>query len=164
MRIRHGNPHREMHDRPMRVYDWVLPPTSQAHAAVLAIEQAIPGLKLHLRGDGEVHGYVNASRRLDGSLYICVHLYDDPCDDVACETGHGGVRFVVHRALTDAELDGMKDATGEHAAHRLGVSAAHDHQVLHALGFQPPSADHPGDGPFVDHACEHCPAPKGQKG
>lgn len=88
MRKRVGNPSNEAHGKPMRCYDWFAPPgtnvggvnpdgTPQANSILKLIEDAVPGLKLYNRGDGIVNGFVNTSTRPDGSVYICVHLYDD---------------------------------------------------------------------------------------
>lgn len=146
MRQRVGNPHNEAHGRDMRVYDWIAPAGTDPHAAVLAIEAAVPGLKLHHRGDLEVHGYVNTSQLPDGSLYVCVHVYDADCDDSACHAGHRmpDGRTIAHRkgpTLTGGHLGAIKSAVGEHGQHKLTGSQG-DHAKLRALGFRD------GDGPL----------------
>ena len=117
----------------MRVYDWIAPAGIDPHVAMLAAEVAL-GVKL-FGNTGEAHGYVNTSRRPDGSLYVCVHLYDVACVDPACLAAHGSVRLSVAPAMTAAQLAALKVAVGEHARHRLGVGR--DDEVLAALGFGP---------------------------
>lgn len=148
MRIRIGNPHDEAHDRPMRCYDWIAPPGTTPQQALERIEAARPGLKLYYRGDGEVHGFVSTSRRPDGSLYICVGLYDADCVDPACPAGHRDIdgRVIAHRrapALTPAQCETIVQAVGEHASHRLTGAAAADRQLLRSLGFND------GDAPLA---------------
>lgn len=140
MRTRIGNPSNEAHGQPMRVYDWIAPAGTDPHAAMLAAETAL-GVKLYHRGDGEIHGYVNTSRRPDGSLYVCVHLYDTACTDPACPAGHGTIALRIAPNVMP-QLAAMVAAVGEHPTHRLtlGNAAA----VLAALGFTP------GDGPFKE--------------
>ena len=142
MRTRTGNPSNEAHGQPMRVYDWVASAGTDPHAAMLAAETAL-GVKLYHRGDGEVHGYVNTSRRPDGAIYVSVHLYDTPCADPACAAGHGLIAFRVAPDVT-AKLAAMKAAIGEHPQHQLRGTPA-DRVLLERLVFRPGL-----DGPLRD--------------
>lgn len=142
MRIRIGNPSNEAHGQPMRVYDWVAPAGTDPHAAMLAAETAL-GVKLYHRGDGEAHGFINTSRRPDGSLYVSVHLYDTPCVDPLCMAGHRPVALRVAPDVTP-QLAVMKAAVGEHPQHQLRGIAVADAALLRRLGFGP------ADGPLRD--------------
>ena len=115
----------------MRVYDWIAPAGTDPHAAMLKAQVAL-GVKLE-GSAGEVHGYVNTSRRSDGSVYVCVHLYDVACVDPGCGADHMPIRFAVAPAITAAQLAACKVAIGEHAQYKLGVGR--DDAVLSALGF-----------------------------
>jgi len=129
MRERRANVHQEHHGKALRAYDWVAPAGTDPHAAMLAAEQAL-GAKLHHRGDGEQHGYVNTSRLADGSLHVCVVLYE-ACDDPDCAAGHRGVVHAKHPTPSAAMLAAMVKAVGEHPRHdvtkadhraRLGIA------------------------------------------
>lgn len=116
----------------MRCIDWVAPAASTPAGVLSAIEMAVPGLKLYHRGDNVVHGYLNTSRRPDGSLYVCVCLYNTPCSNVNCPTGHGAIQFLM-ASVTPAHLLAMRTAVGEHPSHILGEGR--DNEVLTGLGF-----------------------------
>lgn len=136
MRTRIGNPSNEVHGQALRVYDWIAPAGTTPDEVVTKAETAL-GVKL--RGvTGEAHGYVNTSTRADGSVYVAVHLYDTPCSDPACPTGHGAVVFAVAPDVS-GKLAAMKASIGEHATHKLGNGRGDD--VLRALGFT--AADSP---------------------
>ena len=116
MRTRVGNLSNEAHGKPMRVYDWIAPPGTDPHDAMLKAQIAL-GVKLE-GSTGEAHGYMNTSTRPDGSLYIAIHLYDFTCDDDHC--GHGEGTIVLRQAPDVTEkLEACTGAVGEHPTHRL---------------------------------------------
>lgn len=124
MRKRTGTPHGEAHGKDLRVFDWVAPAGTDPHEAVLKAETAL-GCKLWHRGDGEQHGYVNTARLADGSLYVCVVLYED-CADPSCAAGHAGV---AHKRLADpsaGKLNAMTSAVGEHPDNDVTKKAVRD--------------------------------------
>lgn len=133
MRVRQGNPHAEAHGTTKRVHDWIAPSGTVPGDIPAAIAAAVPGLKLAHTGDGEVNGAVYTSLRPDGSLYVCVELYDHDCADPACEAGHGAVAHRRAPQLSPSHHAAMKHAVGEHSVHRLGVGQ--DEAVLRRLGF-----------------------------
>ena len=124
MRARSANVHAEGHGRPLRAYDWVVPAGVDPHEAMLVAEQTL-GCKLWHRGDGEQHGYVNTTRLVDGSLHVCVVLYEE-CADPACAAGHAGVVHKKHPDPPAAKLKAMKDAVGEHPTHDVTKKAHRD--------------------------------------
>lgn len=125
MRTRtNANPHGEAHGRALRCHDWVAPENTDPHEATLKAEQAL-GCKLWHRGDGEQHGYVNTARLPDGSLHVCVVLYED-CADPACAAGHRGVAHKKHPDPPAAKLKAMVDGVGEHAGHDVTKKAVRD--------------------------------------
>lgn len=89
MRTRTANVHNEAHGKSLRAYDWIAPPGTDPHDAAVKAETAL-GCKLYHRGDGEQHGYLATRRLEDGSLHVCVVLYED-CADPDCPAGHHGV-------------------------------------------------------------------------
>lgn len=138
MRVRTGNPHAEAHGRDLRVFDWIAPAGTDPHDAAVKAEAAL-GCKLYHRGDGEQHGYVNTSRLPDGSLHVCVVLYE-ACADPNCVAGHTGV---VHKRIPDppaGKLQAMTKAVGEHPTHKLTGDDETDAALLRSLGFPD---DHP---------------------
>ena len=94
----------------MRVYDWFAPAGTDPNALVAAIELALPALRLHVPQIAvlpyEVNGYVNTSKRRDGSVYVCVHLFDDSYNDNA------DVPIRPAPVLTTAEEIQMLNAAG----------------------------------------------------
>jgi len=127
MRTRTANVHREAHGRALRAYDWIAPAGTDPHDAAVKAEQAL-GCKLWHRGDGEQHGYVTTRVLVDGSLHVCVVLYE-ACDAPDCAAGHAGLRLARHADPTPAQLGAMKAAVGEHRQHDVTRSA-----VRRALG------------------------------
>lgn len=142
MRERRGNPFREAHGRPMRVYDWFAPAGTRPGDIPAVIEAAVPGLKLFHRGDNEVNGFINTSLGPDGSLYVSVQLYDTACVDPSCPGGHGPVKLMIAPALSPADITRMVNAVGEHPTRKLTRGNAR--AMLEALGFTL------GDGPLRD--------------
>lgn len=114
----------------MRVYDWIAP-AGTTLAGIVANAEAALGVKL--RGDtGEAHGYVNASRRPDGAVYVAVHLYDAECANPDCDKGEGAIALRKAPDVT-LKLPALKVAVGEHPTHKLG--GKDDAATLKALGF-----------------------------
>lgn len=116
-----ANPHNEAHGRALRVYDWISPAGTDPHDAAVKAE-AVLGCKLHHRGDGEQHGYVNTSRLPDGSLHVSVVLYEE-CSDPDCAAGHAGVAHKRHPDPPAAKLAAMVRAVGEHPTHDVTKQA-----------------------------------------
>jgi hypothetical protein len=124
VRTRVANVHAEHHGKDLRCYDWVAPASADPYVVAIKAETAL-GCKLHHRGDGEQHGYVNTSRLPDGSLHVCVVLYED-CDDPDCAGGHRGVVHARHPDPSPAHLKKMAEAVGEHAHHDVTKAAHRD--------------------------------------
>lgn len=87
-RQRKGNPSKEIHnDVNMTCIDWFAPAGTDPKTIPTLIEQAIPGLKLHVPDDQPivppyaVNGFINTSTRADGSIYVCVHLFSQNYND-----------------------------------------------------------------------------------
>ena len=137
MRTRIGNPSNEAHGQPMRVHDWIAP-VGTIPDTVLTQAQSSLGVKLE-GSTGEMHGYINTSKRPDGSLYIAIHLYDVECIDSNCRGGHGPIKLLVAPPVPPGLLVAMKATVGEHPQHKLTNSNAE--AVLIGLGFTP------NDGP-----------------
>ena len=103
----------ELHNKHMRVYEWIAPTGTDPHAAAVLLEAALPGLKLYHRGDNEQNGYVNTSPLPDGTLNVGVHLYDNECSDLLCPAGHGAVKIKRAPPLTPAQMTALVEAVGE---------------------------------------------------
>lgn len=111
------NPHNEAHGKTMCAYDWIAPPGTDPLTVPDLIETAVPGLRVRARkGDDEVHGYVNTGRLLDGSLHVCLCLYEFECLDADCGCGEGAIKFRKAPALTAAQVTAMVlTCGGEHS-------------------------------------------------
>lgn len=141
MRIQTANTFNERHGNNLRQYDWVAPEDTNPEDIPALIEAQLPGLKLYHRGDGEVNGYINTSRRPDGSLYVCVCLFDTACEDDECTLGEGKIKLKVAPTLTANQRTAMQNAVGEHAQHKLTGDPANDSAVLAAIGYEEPVAE-----------------------
>lgn len=140
MRKRVGNPYREAHGKSLRVYEFVADGTKDAGAICEAAELAT-GLRLQGDPAGQ-DGYINTSRRPDGSCFVAVVLYE------ACDTSCGG-HAVPHRRAADLDVvkrAAVKAAVGESVSYRLTGTPA-DAVVLRALGFR--ANDPPLRGPVA---------------
>jgi len=132
MRTRIGNPYNEPHGLSCRNIDWVAPPGTSPDALPALLEAQLPGFHLEA-SRGDAHGFISTSLRPDGSLYVCVTLYDFECSDPQCQVGHPDVAFHQAPQLTAGQLDAMQQATGIHSINLDGTGA--DIARLRALGF-----------------------------
>ena len=137
MRQRTGNPFREAHGRTMRHYEWIAPVGTKPADIPGVIETALVLLGVKLQATEslpEQHGHVNTSLRPDGSLFVCVCLYDTPCSNA--NHSHGRVVLRAAPALTVVDEAAMVTAVGEHARHTLNGQTADDVALLQRLGFR----------------------------
>lgn len=178
MRARIGNPFHDQHElaQPwaLHVYDFVALPHTDPHGVARAIEVVCPDLAVYGRRApsavrqlgptgfqvveeprdddpskrGWVSGAVWTSERPDGSLYVALGTYAQPCTATRCAAGHRGMQIHQGRALTTDEQRAIKDLIGESDDWPLG--AGYDVEVLSGLGFLP--VDAPLLGVTVDES------------
>jgi hypothetical protein len=128
VRARIGNPYNEAHGLSCRNFDWIAPPGTSPEALSALIEAQLPGVHLQ-GGQGDVHGFISTSLRPDGSLYVCVTLYDFACSNPA----HNHPPFLQAPAVTAPQRTALEQATGTHSINLDGTGA--DVARLHTLGF-----------------------------
>lgn len=148
----------------MNIYDFVTLPHTDPHDIARAVEMVCPDLAVYGRSAGQqkrqltpngfeitqlilpndndpnkqgwVNGAVWTSTRMDGSIYVAIGTYSQPCIDSNCKAGHGSaMRVNQGRALTKTEQNNIKELIGESDDWPLG--AGYDIEVLTGLGFLP---------------------------
>ena len=127
MRARSGNPYNEAHGKNLRAYEFIADGAKSPADVCAALETSL-GLRLQGDSTGQ-HGFVNTSKRADGSMFVAVVLYE-AC--AGCEH-----HTTPHARATDplpAKLIAAKVAAGEHPTKKLTGTPA-DEAVLRSLGF-----------------------------